>query len=122
VQIAMSNVYRWFLMGVVGTIGLLAGFTPQMQPTATPSARAGDLGAPSAAKAAATSSSSSSSSAGGSCRSETKSSATVTTVVNGETKTVHQENADRRDECGRRSASKAEAVIDGSKADDEGGP
>ena len=115
-----SLIHRWPLMGVVGTIGLFAGFTPQMSPTIIQPLQAGDIGASSSAKATSQSSSSSSSTSRSTsgCHSETTSSAEVTTVVNGETRTVRQEDADRSDNCGGRSDSEAKAVIDDSKPQD----
>jgi hypothetical protein len=111
--------FRWPLVGLVGTMGLFAGFTSQMEPLAIQPLQAGDVAASSSAKATAKSSSSASStSSTGGCRSETRSSAEVTTVINGETKTVRQEDADHSDECGGRSGSEAKAVIDDSKPED----
>jgi hypothetical protein len=113
-------IFRWPLVGVIGTIGLFAGFTPQMDPIAMQPSQAGDVSASSSAKATVKSSSSASStgSSTGGCRSETRSSAEVTTVIDGETKTVRQEDADHSDECGGRSDSEAKAVIDDSEPED----
>jgi hypothetical protein len=86
--------------------------------TATEPLQAGDVAASSAASATSRSSSSSTSNSTGGCHSETRSSAEVTTVVNGETRTVRQEDADTSDECGERSDSAAEAVIDDSDRQD----
>lgn len=110
-------IFRWPLMGVIGTIGLFAGFTSHMDTIAIRPLQAGDVSASSSAKATAKASTSTSSSTGG-CRSETSSSAEVTTVINGETRTVRQEDADHSDECGGRSKSEAKAVIDDSKPED----
>lgn len=114
---------RWSLMGAVGTIGLFAGFTSNMDRLAISPLQAGDVRASSSASASAKSSSSASStsSAAGGCRAETSSSAEATTVINGETKTVRQEHADRSDECGGRANSEAKAVIGGSKPEDGAG-
>lgn len=113
-------IFRWPLMGVIGTIGLFAGFTSHMDTIAIRPLQAGDVSASSSAKATAkaSSSASSTSSSTGGCRSETRSSAEVTTVINGETRTVRQEDADHSDDCGGRSKSEAEAVIDDSKPED----
>ena len=101
-----------FRAGVIGTIGLFAGFLSHMDPLAIRSLQAAD--ASSAATATATSSSSSS----GGCHSETRSSAEATIVVDGERKTVRREDADRRDDCDGRADSEARAVIDGSASED----
>ncbi len=110
-----SPIFRWPLIGAIGTIGLFAGFTPHMEPIAIQPLQAGDVSASSSAKATASSSASSTSSSTGGCRSQTSSSAEVTTVIDGKTKTVRQEDADHSDECGGRSNSEAKAVIDDSK-------
>ena len=102
-----------FRAGVIGTIGLFAGFLSYMDPLAIRSLQAAD--ASSAATATATSSSSSSS---GGCHSESRSSAQATIVVDGERKTVRREDADRSDDCGGRADSEARAVIDGSTSKD----
>jgi hypothetical protein len=85
-----------------------------MDPLAIRSLQAADAGVSSSARAPATSSSSSS----GGCRSETRSSAQATIVVDGEKKAVRQEDADRSDDCGGRADSEARAVIDGSRSGD----
>jgi hypothetical protein len=71
----------------------------------------------SSSSAMATATSSSSSLSGG-CRSETRSSAEATVVVDGEKRTVRREDADRSDDCGGRPDSEARAVIDGSRSRD----
>jgi hypothetical protein len=86
-----------------------------MDPLAIQSLQAADAGASSSARATATSSNSSSSDG---CHSETTSSAQATIVVDGEKKTVRQEDADRSDDCGGRADSEASAVIDGSRSGD----
>jgi hypothetical protein len=88
-----------------------------MNPTIMQPLQAGDIGASSSARASSQSSSSTSRSTGG-CHSETRSSAEVTTVVNGETRTVRRDDADSSDECGGRSDSEAKAVIDDSEPQD----
>lgn len=100
--------------GVIGTIGIFACFVSHMDPLAIRSLQAADASASSSARASATSSSSSS----GGCRSETRSSAQATIVVDGEKKTVRQDDADRSDDCGGRADSAARAVIDGGRPAD----
>ena len=114
-----SKPSRWVLMAAAGTMGVLAGFLSHMDPTPIRSAQAGDAIASSTAKATAKSSSSASasSSSTGGCRSETQASAEATTVIDGETKTVRQDDADRSEECGGRADSKANARIDGTAPD-----
>jgi hypothetical protein len=112
---------RWALIGVIGTIGLFAGFPSHMDLIAIPTLQAGDAGARSSATATAKSSSASrTSGTPGGCHSETSSSAEVTTVIDGKEKTVRQEDADHSDECGARSGSEAKAVIDRAKAAADG--
>ena len=112
------SVLRGSLMGVVGTIGLFAGFTSNMDRLAISPLQAGDVRASSSATAKSSSSASSTSSTAGGCHAETSASAEATTVVNGETKTVRQEHADRSDECGGRANSEAKAAIGGPKPED----
>lgn len=102
---------RWSLMAAVGTMSILAGFLSHMDPMSIRSVQAGEATATSSASASASSSASSRSTDG--CRSETHASAEATTVVDGETKTVRQDDADRSEECGGRAESKANARIDG---------
>jgi hypothetical protein len=117
-SIAMANfpISRWSRAGVIGTIGLFAGFLSHMDPLAIRSLQAADAGASSSARATASSSSTSSTSGG--CHSEARSSAQATIVVDGEKKTVRQEDADRSDGCGGRVDSEARAVIDGPRSGD----
>ncbi|MGE0117253.1 MAG: hypothetical protein AB7S71_22870 [Dongiaceae bacterium] len=103
---------RWSLMAAVGTMSILAGFMSHMDPMSIRPVQAGEATATSSSSASASSSASSSSSGDG-CRSETQASAEATTVVDGETKTVRQDDADRSEECGGRAESKANARIDG---------
>jgi hypothetical protein len=109
-----SKSSRWSLMAAIGTMGVIAGFMSHMDPTSIRPVQAGEASASSAAKATAKSSSSASasSSSTGGCRSETKASAEATTVIDGETKTVRQDDADRSEACGGRAESKANATIE----------
>ena len=81
-------------------------------------ASADDTSVSASAKASSSSSSSSTatSSQKGDCKSEATASAEVTTIVNGEKKTVRQEDADRGDGCSANA--KAKAAIDGSEPED----
>jgi hypothetical protein len=109
-----SPTCRWYRAGVVGTIGLFVGFLSHMDALAIRPLQAADA---SSSSATATATSSSGSSSGG-CRSETRSSAEATIVVDGEKKTVRQDDADQSDDCGGHADSEDRAVIDGSTSRD----